>query len=68
MVHNDVRLECVPTTLRLSLVQNASLAMEYRLHLYLYSLNSNGNEVKIRFQFHRKQRRKNSTIMKEQEY
>lgn len=29
MVHNDVCLECVPTTLRLSLVQNASLVMEY---------------------------------------
>jgi hypothetical protein len=29
MVHNDVCLECVPTTLRLSLVQNASHVTEY---------------------------------------
>lgn len=29
MVHNDECLECFPTTLRLSLVQNASLIMEY---------------------------------------
>jgi len=29
MIHNDEFLECFPTTLQLSLEQNASLMMEY---------------------------------------
>jgi len=29
MIHNDEFLECFPTTLQLSLEQNASLVMEY---------------------------------------
>lgn len=69
MVHNDVCLECVPTTLQLSLVQNASLVTAYidcictctlliQMELKLRSGSSSIENSK----------EKNATIMKKQEY